>query len=78
MNLKNILKKKGYFRIAGIATALLLILLIPSLENGITKSVLFTFANVRGEMQPDTNIVIIDISETDINNLGHWPVKRSY
>ena len=78
MNLKNVLNKKGYFRIAGIATALLLILLIPSLENGINRSVLFTFAHVRGEIQPDTNIVIIDISESDINNLGHWPVKRSY
>ncbi len=37
-----------------------------------------TFSYSRGEIQPDTNIVIIDISENDINNLGHWPIKRSY
>ncbi|MDP4196850.1 MAG: sigma 54-interacting transcriptional regulator [Bacteroidota bacterium] len=27
---------------------------------------------------PDTNIVIIHIDKTDIDNLGPWPLKRSY
>jgi len=36
------------------------------------------FKNIRGEVLPDTNIVIINISANDIAQLGGWPLKRSY
>ncbi|MDP3148700.1 MAG: sigma 54-interacting transcriptional regulator [Ignavibacteria bacterium] len=36
------------------------------------------FKNIRGEVAPDTNVVIIDISGNDIARLGGWPLKRSY
>ncbi|MFA6980139.1 MAG: sigma 54-interacting transcriptional regulator [Ignavibacteriaceae bacterium] len=36
------------------------------------------FKNIRGEVAPDTNVVIIDISGNDIAQLGGWPLKRSY
>ncbi len=78
MDFKNIPKKKNYFSIAGILAALLLLLSIPSLNESINKSVVKTYSYARGQLRPDTNIVIIDISESDINNLGHWPIKRSY
>ena len=78
MSFRNILETKNYVRYTGIAAALILLLLLPSLSSGINKAVCTVFSYARGEVKPDTNIVIIEISENDINNLGHWPIKRSY
>ena len=36
------------------------------------------FANIRGEVSPDSSIVLITISSNDIAQLGGWPLKRSY
>jgi transcriptional regulator with GAF, ATPase, and Fis domain/CHASE2 domain-containing sensor protein len=36
------------------------------------------FIKVRGELTPDTNIVLIHFSAEDIERLGPWPIKRSY
>lgn len=36
------------------------------------------FSLVQGETQPDSNIVIIHISEDDLSSIGPWPLKRSY
>lgn len=36
------------------------------------------FKSVLGEETPDTNIVLIKISENDISQIGPWPLKRSY
>ncbi|PJA98671.1 MAG: hypothetical protein CO128_06110, partial [Ignavibacteriales bacterium CG_4_9_14_3_um_filter_30_11] len=33
---------------------------------------------VRGEVKPDTNIVLITITSNDIDKIGPWPIKRSY
>lgn len=78
MNLKNIIDKKNYIRTIGIIVAVIILLIIPSLGRVINKTTIYSYSHLRGELKPDTNIVIIDISENDINNLGHWPIKRSY
>ena len=39
---------------------------------------LFIFPNVPGQSQPDTNIVLINITRDDIDKVGPWPLKRSY
>jgi len=44
-------------------------------SNSICKNI---FKNIRGEILPDTNIVLITISGNDIAQLGGWPLKRSY
>lgn len=36
------------------------------------------FVKTRGEINPDTNIVIIHFSEDDIARIGPWPIKRNY
>lgn len=36
------------------------------------------FYLIGGEKQPDTNIVIIHITEEDLQKLGSWPLKRNY
>jgi transcriptional regulator with GAF, ATPase, and Fis domain/CHASE2 domain-containing sensor protein len=60
-----------------ILTAILLIVF-----SGITEStdrkVEDTFSIIAGERSPDTNIVIIHISGSDIDKIGPWPIKRSY
>jgi DNA-binding NtrC family response regulator/CHASE2 domain-containing sensor protein len=32
----------------------------------------------RGQLEPDTNIIIIHFSEEDIARIGPWPIKRNY
>jgi len=36
------------------------------------------FSKIEGETKPDSNIVLIHISESDMENIGPWPIKRSY
>lgn len=45
-----------------------------SLDSSISES----FNKIAGEKKPDSNIVIIHISSNDIEQLGPWPLKRSY
>lgn len=54
------------------------IYLFPVLSSGINSGLQKTFALLNGEEQPDTNIILIHITANDINNLGDWPLKRSY
>lgn len=37
-----------------------------------------TFSRITGELEPDSSIVIIHINSEDIEQLGPWPLKRSY
>jgi transcriptional regulator with GAF, ATPase, and Fis domain len=50
--------------------------------HGFTKNADRIFENIysliAGEKVPDTNIVIIHISESDLERIGPWPIKRSY
>jgi transcriptional regulator with GAF, ATPase, and Fis domain/CHASE2 domain-containing sensor protein len=52
------------------------------LLSGFTKNADRTFENIysfiAGEKSPDTNIVIIHISASDLERIGPWPIKRSY
>mgnify|MGYP005844571579 CR=1 FL=1 len=36
------------------------------------------FVITRGEISPDTNIILIHFSEEDITQIGPWPIKRNY
>lgn len=37
-----------------------------------------SFSKIAGEREPDSSIVIIHITSQDIEQLGPWPIKRSY
>ncbi len=54
------------------------LLVFSGIRSGIDSSFNIFFANVRGETQPDTNIVLIHISKEDIDRIGPWPIKRNY
>lgn len=44
----------------------------------VNKSFDNLFYSLRGEVTPDSNIVIIHISEDDLTSIGPWPLKRNY
>lgn len=50
----------------------------PGLSESSNTYIEDVFKNIRGEVAPDSNVVIIDISGNDIAQLGGWPLKRSY
>ncbi len=55
-----------------------LIYIFTSLSLGFNTSVHKIFANIKGEEQPDSNIILVHINSNDIEILGDWPLKRSY
>jgi len=46
--------------------------------NILNKTIENSFYQINGEEKPDSNIIIIHITTNDIENLGDWPLKRSY
>ena len=42
------------------------------------KEVESIFVQVRGEIKPDTNIILIHFTADDIARIGPWPIKRNY
>ncbi len=54
------------------------ILIFQTFFSDINNSIKKGFSNINGQQTPDTNIVIIHVSPSDIINLGDWPLKRSY
>lgn len=78
MNLTALIKNRSALRTAIIVFAVLILLLFSSL---LTPLNLFTeniFSKIKGESAPDSNIVLIHISSSDLENIGPWPIKRSY
>ncbi len=57
---------------------MLFIISFQTIGNFIDQNTENTFYILKGETQPDTNIIIIHISSNDIENIGPWPIKRSY
>ncbi len=78
MNFKSLLHKKNYISALLISATILSLMVFPALNEGINNTAQTAYSFTRGQLQPDTNIVIINISESDINKLEHWPIKRSY
>jgi transcriptional regulator with GAF, ATPase, and Fis domain len=53
-------------------------MLFPRVRTGIDSAFNELFVKVSGEQNPDSNIVLIHISEDDIARIGPWPIKRNY
>ena len=78
MNVPALLKNKFLIKILLAAVSLAILFSVRNYESVIDKNIESIYSLIRGQQQPDTNIVIINISGNDIDNLGHWPLKRSY
>jgi len=64
-----------------LVTIILVVLVLVAFRNparGINKGIENIYSLIKGEAEPDTNIIIIHISAADIERIGPWPVKRSY
>ena len=70
--------KKIIIKITVALAVLVLLFLFVSVSRSFDASVSSLITRLAGEAQPDTNIVIIHISSQDIEQIGPWPLKRSY
>ncbi len=61
-----------------VLTVFVLTIFFTGLSNSSNSICENIFKNIRGQVLPDTNIVLINISGNDIAQLGGWPLKRSY
>ena len=66
-----------YTKIIILFISLFLLILLPSISGVLNKSTENIFYKL-GEKIPDTNIVIINISQSDLESIGPWPIKRSH
>lgn len=60
-----------------IAVSVVSLLVLPLLHDSINTGIESVSYSVAGELRPDTSIVIIHISENDIQALGGYPLKRN-
>jgi transcriptional regulator with GAF, ATPase, and Fis domain/CHASE2 domain-containing sensor protein len=71
-------KKLLYIKLFIVILVAISLLLIKGLRNETDKFIENVSSLVVGERTPDTNIVIIHISKSDLDRIGPWPIKRSY
>lgn len=55
-----------------------MLFLVPDFRKSIDNEIENLFIKTRGQLEPDTNIIIIHFSENDIGRIGPWPIKRNY
>ena len=58
--------------------SILILMVFPSLSKNFNSNFEMGYKLLVGEEIPDTNIVLIHINSDDIENLGGWPLKRSF
>jgi len=77
-NILSFAKNKFTVKIILFVIASIFLILFSNIRKSLDSDFENLLALSRGQIQPDTNIVLIDITANDINNLGNWPLKRSY
>jgi transcriptional regulator with PAS, ATPase and Fis domain/CHASE2 domain-containing sensor protein len=75
---KFINKYKLYLKIFILLLSFTLLYLFKGFGAYSNRQIENLFYLLGGEKQPDTNIVIIHITDEDIQKFGEWPLKRSY
>ena len=65
-------------RVSSFLISILLIFTFTDISNEINNKFENLFYKISGSAKPDSSIVIISITENDIEKLGSWPLKRSY
>ena len=54
------------------------LIIFYSLFRNFDLSIYNSFNMIAGERQPDSSIIIIHLTENDLEQIGPWPIKRSY
>lgn len=77
-NIQKLLDVRRLIKLIIVSAAFLVLLLTPSLFQSFNDQYTKIIYQIKGESIVDTNIVLIEITKDDIDNLGGWPLKRSY
>ncbi|MCX6150638.1 MAG: sigma 54-interacting transcriptional regulator [Ignavibacteriales bacterium] len=73
-----LIKNKTQIKIVILLLSFSLLYMFKGIGSSLNQQVENVLYAVGGAKQPDTNIVIIHITEEDIQNFGAWPLKRNY
>jgi transcriptional regulator with GAF, ATPase, and Fis domain/CHASE2 domain-containing sensor protein len=68
----------SYLKIIALLFAFFLLLVFSGFTKLLNNEAGIFLTKIGGESTPDSNIVIINITENDIAAIGPWPIKRSY
>jgi DNA-binding NtrC family response regulator len=71
-------KKKILLKVTLVVLVSILLLLFAGFTKNADRAFENIYSFIAGEQATDTNIVIIHISESDLERIGPWPIKRSY
>jgi transcriptional regulator with GAF, ATPase, and Fis domain/CHASE2 domain-containing sensor protein len=75
-SLKN--NKALLIRITVFLLAILILFVFQDFRKSTDREIENLFIKTRGEINPDSNIILIHFSENDISRIGPWPIKRNY
>jgi len=78
MNQNIKITKSSSIRISAFILSLLFVFVFGNLSNSVNTAVEKFYSNFSSAAKIDTNIVLIEITKSDIEKLGAWPIKRSY
>jgi len=71
-------RNKLYIKIFLVVLVSFLLFLLKGITRTTDKTVANFYSRIGFEKAPDTNLVIINISHSDLESIGPWPIKRSY
>ncbi len=71
-------KKQIIIQISVVLLATLFLLTFQNVRKSTDNEFDNIFTKIRGEIKPDSNIILIHFSEEDVARLGPWPLKRNY
>lgn len=78
INIQNILRNRILFRTILVLIVIIILILFPGIRSGTDKLIETGFHKITGQFDADSNIVLLTIDGSDIQQLGGWPIKRSY
>jgi transcriptional regulator with GAF, ATPase, and Fis domain len=71
-------KNQLYIKIIFVILVTFILLLFKGFTESTDRYFEDFYSVIAGERSPDSNIVIIHISKSDLDRIGPWPIKRSY
>jgi DNA-binding NtrC family response regulator/CHASE2 domain-containing sensor protein len=71
-------KKQLYIKVIFVILVTIILLSFKGFTESTDKYFEDFYSVFAGERSPDSNIVIIHISKSDLDRIGPWPIKRSY
>ena len=71
-------KKQLYIKVILVILVAIILLSFKGFTESTDRYFEDFYSVIAGERLPDSNIVVIHISKSDIDRIGPWPIKRSY